>query len=119
MTSKLFLPRPLWERVGVRGALIPVFLFFAAFAVYLSSTSPTIGSGDSGELAAVGATLGIAHSPGYPLFALTGKLGFFPLPWGTPAYKMNILSALFTAGAVALAGMLLLGELSWWLVMVC
>ncbi len=42
--------------------------------LYFSTMSPTISESDSGELAAVQATLGIAHPTGYPLFSLVGYL---------------------------------------------
>lgn len=57
--------------------------------------------GDSGELVAVGATLGVAHPPGYPLYTLLAKLFTF-LPWGEEAHRVNLLSAVCGAGAVGL-----------------
>jgi hypothetical protein len=55
---------------------------------------------DSGELAAVAATLGIAHPSGYPLYALVGRVATL-LPWPVRTIVvMNALSALLAAGAV-------------------
>lgn len=81
-------------------------VFILLFGLYLHRAAPTISTGDSAELAAVGATLGIAHSPGYPLFAVIGRVGSTLLPWANPAYRMNIQSCLWSALAalfVALA----------------
>jgi hypothetical protein len=79
-------------------ALIP-----AAFALilYLLTCSPTINFLDSGELTTVAWTAGIAHPPGYPLYTLISLL-FIHLPFGDPAWRMNVLSALFGALAVGL-----------------
>ncbi len=71
-----------------------------AFAVYLTTLAPTIMWYDMGEFASASATLGIAHNTGYPLLILLGKLFTF-LPVGDPAYRVNLLSAVCTALAVA------------------
>jgi hypothetical protein len=73
----------------------------AAFAVYAWTLAPGVVGGDSGELITVGATLGVAHPPGYPLYTLLAKL-FTLLPWGSVAQRVNLLSAACGAGAAAL-----------------
>src|SRR5271165_1690728 len=78
-----------------------LLMFLLLSGVYIFHAAPTITTGDSAELAAVGGTLGIAHSPGYPLFSLFSRLGCELIPWGSAAYRTNILSALATAAAVA------------------
>ena len=71
-----------------------------AFAVYLLTISHSITEFDSGELAAVQATLGIAHPPGYPLFTILGYI-FSKIPLGiTKIYQLNILCSLWCVGAV-------------------
>jgi hypothetical protein len=60
---------------------------------------------DSGELALAAYTLGIPHPPGYPLYVLLGKL-FTLVPIGDVAYRLNLMSAFFAAGAVALVYLL-------------
>jgi len=72
-------------------------LFFAVFAVYLFTMVPSVTGDDSGELASVGATLGTAHSPGYPLYCLATKAAVTLVPWSNPAYRVNLVSALFIA----------------------
>jgi hypothetical protein len=57
---------------------------------------------DMGEFATTSATLGIAHNTGYPLLILVGKAFTF-LPVGDTAYRVNLMSAAFTALAVAIA----------------
>src|SRR4030043_225466 len=66
-----------------------------AFAVYLITLAPSVVQIDSGELAAVQSTLGIAHPTGYPLFTLLGFLfSKIPLPF-TNIFKANLLAAIF------------------------
>ena len=71
-----------------------------AFVLYVLTLAPTVGTGDSGELSAVAATLGLAHPPGYPTFTVLGHL-FTILPFGDPAFRVNLLSAVLDALAVA------------------
>ncbi len=75
---------------GLAAALI-------AFSVYLMTLAPTVWFIDSGELAAVATTLGIAHPTGYPLFTIIGHI-FSILPIGTSEiYRLNLMSSFFCA----------------------
>jgi hypothetical protein len=78
------------------------FLFFAALAAYLSTVAVTVTFWDSGELIAAASQLGISHQPGYPVFCLLGKLFSLVFPFGNIAYRVNLLSAVFSAAAAAL-----------------
>jgi hypothetical protein len=71
----------------------PVF-FLALWQVLLRAENPTLMTDDSGETVAAAHALGICHSPGYPLYSLMGRLALF-VPLGTPAFRLNLLSALF------------------------
>ena len=64
------------------------------FLVYLFSLCPTLYLIDSGELATVSYTLGVAHPTGYPLYTM---ISYFisRLP-GSPIFNLNLLSALFS-----------------------
>ena len=100
-------PQPAGEAAA---AVVPARVRFAAVLVpaavalvlYLVTLAPTVATGDSGELAAVAATLGLAHPPGYPTFTLLGHL-FTWLPFGDPAYRVNLLSAVLDMVAVGVA----------------
>lgn len=73
------------------------FLTLLIFTIYIFTLAPSVIQIDSGELAAVQATLGIAHPTGYPLFTLTGHIfSLLPLPW-TTIYQLNLLAALWCA----------------------
>ena len=77
----------------------------SALAVYLATLNPTLPPGDSGDLITAASTLGVAHPPGYPLFAMIGHL-FTLLPFGSPAYRVNLMSAVLDATAVAIVAAL-------------
>lgn len=78
-------------------------VFLAAFALYLSGTYPWLAARDAGDLAWAASTLGVAHAPGYPLHALLGRAIEALLPFGHPAWRLSVLSALAGAGAAAAA----------------
>jgi hypothetical protein len=65
---------------------------------YVWTLCPTVYLIDSGELATVSYTLGIAHPTGYPLYTLISY--FFARLGGEPVYNLNILSALLSVTAV-------------------
>jgi len=75
--------------------ILAVLLFITLLFFGLFRLSPTILSGDTGELAGAGATLGIAHSPGYPLYCILGRIFTFLFPFGNYAYRMNLMSLFF------------------------
>ena len=73
------------------------------FLVYLATLYPGVGdrrgSGDSIEFQLVGRVLSIPHEPGYPQYVLLSHLwSYLPLPLSL-ASKINLLSAVFSAGA--------------------
>jgi Protein of unknown function (DUF2723) len=91
-----------------RASIVSLLAALVALAVYLATLSPGLPAGDSGELITVAATLGVAHPPGYPLYAMLGHLWLALLPWGSVAWRMNLLSALFAAATVAVLTRLVL-----------
>ena len=56
---------------------------------------PGVAFWDTGELQTVGPLLGTAHPTGFPTYVLLGWLASVVLqPFGDPAFRMNLLSAL-------------------------
>ncbi|RJP21310.1 MAG: DUF2723 domain-containing protein [Candidatus Abyssobacteria bacterium SURF_5] len=84
------------QRYLKREHLAPVIVFLIVFGVYIYTLCPTVFWDDAGELIAACYTLGIPHPPGHPLYALLGRL-FTLLPIGSPAYRVNLMSAFFGA----------------------
>ncbi len=71
-----------------------LFLSLLAFLYILSSTK-AFNSGDAGELITSGATLGLAHPSGYPLYMEVLKLFSF-LPLGNVSFRMVLVSVVFS-----------------------
>src|SRR5487761_2306321 len=90
--------------LGVAGAVAA-----AALAIYVRTAYRQVPGGDAGELIGAVATGGVIHPPGYPLYALLGRL-FVHLPFGTIAWRLNFMSALCDAGA---AGVLCYAVARW------
>lgn len=83
--------------------ILPILIGLAGLLLYGLTTAPSIVElfDDSLEFQLVLPTLSIPHPTGYPLYALLGGLwSRILLPFGTWAWRVNILSAL--SGAVAL-----------------
>ncbi len=75
----------------------------APLVAYALTVSPSVGFIDSGELAAVVSTFGIAHPTGYPLYTLLGRVAaMLPLPL-VPIQQLNALSALLCVASAFLA----------------
>src|SRR3990172_359493 len=71
------------------------------FIIYVFTLAPSVLQIDSGELATVQATLGIAHPTGYPLFTILGYIfSLIPLPF-TKIYQLNILAAVYCGAGVS------------------
>lgn len=97
--SALLIPR---RTDLAREWLIALLLFFTSLAAYISTLTPAVGSRDGYELQAISATLGFAHPTGYPLFPILGRLWIAAFPFGSIAWRINVLCALFAAASVPL-----------------
>lgn len=95
-----------WERNGL-AAWLPPLVGATSFVMYVFTMFPGLaGIGDSPKFQYVGAVLGTPHAPGYPVYITLSWL-FSQLPVGTIAYRVNLLSGVFGAAAVALMTLLL------------
>lgn len=83
--------------------LLRAFLVsIVSFMVYLTTIAPDVGFTDSGELAAVCTTLGVAHPTGYPLYTIIGHVWtLLPLPF-SPIYSLNIFAGLCVAASAGI-----------------
>jgi hypothetical protein len=82
--------------------IIASLLVIISFCVYLITMSRSVGLTDSGELAAVIYTLGIAHPTGYPLFTLLGRIWIMLPIQMEEIIRLNIFSALLTSVSVGI-----------------
>jgi len=83
---------------------LALFVFIRTLTPSLSYLSP-----DGNELATIPYLLGLAHSPGYPVYTWLGKL-FTLLPFGDIAHRANLMSAVM--GALSIGGLYLLITIS-------
>lgn len=81
--------------------VVPFCFSLGAFAFYVLFLAPTLSTPDSPELVAAAFTMGVAHSPGYVLYLLVGKLFSF-LPLGSVAWRLNLMSAVFGSLTIGL-----------------
>jgi len=85
--------------------LVSSILSCLTFVVYAFTAAPGVTLGDSGDFINGVLTLGIVHPPGYPLYTVLGHL-FSLLPFGEPAFRVNLFSALW--GSLCLGVMFLI-----------
>jgi 4-amino-4-deoxy-L-arabinose transferase-like glycosyltransferase len=82
------------SRSSGRAAIVGGGLVVAAtLAVYLGTAARDIVFGDSPELIAVAATLGVAHPPGYPLWTVVAHV-FSVLPLGPLPLRVGLVSVI-------------------------
>lgn len=94
---------------AARRSVVAVALGLAALVLYRTTLLPGVGWWDTAEFQTVGPLLGTAHPTGYPSYVLLGWLASIVLgPFGEPALRMNLLSALLVAATVA--GTVAVGE---------
>jgi hypothetical protein len=90
-------------------------LVLGAAALYIATLAPSVMPGDYAEFQFCAAILGVPHPTGYPLYILLGKL-FTMIPVGDVAYRVNLSSAVYMAGAIGMlyaVGVRLLRLLGW------
>lgn len=80
--------------------LLAVLIGLSALALYIRTLAPSLLWGDSAEFQTLSYTLGMTHPSGYMTQIMLGKL-FTYIPVGNIAYRVNLMSAVFGALAVA------------------
>jgi hypothetical protein len=91
--------------IGFAGWVSALVVMGVLLAVYGLTLAPTITwahhGADGGDLVTAVVRGSIPHPPGFPTYVLLGEL-FIRLPWGNPAWRLNLMSATLAAGAAAL-----------------
>ena len=79
-----------------------------AFVVYLRTLFPglVVGGDSSAKFQYIGSVLGTPHAPGYPLYMLVWSC-FAHLPIGSLAWRINAMSAFFSAATAFLSVLIL------------
>jgi hypothetical protein len=90
-------------------SLCAILIAFAIpLAVYVASLRGDLSFWDTGDLQTVPYILGIPYPTGFPGFVLVGWVWTHALPFGSVAWRMNLLTAVASAATVAaLAGVLI------------
>lgn len=88
-----------------RPDLFAILSFIVPFGISMLTLAPSVTFFDSGEFLTATASLGSAHSPGYPLFLMYAKL-FTWIPLGNIAFRINMATA-FSSSLACLAVYLL------------
>jgi hypothetical protein len=83
------------------GWLIAAMLL-GSLALYGATAARTVTGEDGGELLAAAHVLGVPHPPGYPLWLLLAWAADHGLPFGSVAFRVSLVSFLFSALANAL-----------------
>jgi hypothetical protein len=79
-----------------RRVFLPLLLLLTAIIFYFLTMLPGLGhSGDTAKFQFIGKVLGIPHPPGYPLYVMLNKL-FIQIPLGTIAFRVNLMSLVFS-----------------------
>ena len=78
--------------------LLALLAALAVLAGYLLTLAPTVTFWDAGEFIASAHILGIPHPPGTPLYVLIAHSWDLLIPGLPTAVKLNLLSAIFSAG---------------------
>ena len=84
------------KAVSLRGLVAQASLILVLGGVYVRSLLPGAGhSHDTAEAQFAAPLLCVTHPTGYPLYLLLGHLFSRLVPLGTPAFRTNLLSAVF------------------------
>lgn len=79
----------------------PLWLGSLALALYTTTLAPGVLGGDAGELQFAPAILALPHPSGYPIQTLLNRLWLAIVPFGSVAWRTNLLSAVVAALGVA------------------
>ena len=95
MSVSRWITWPEWLRIS----LAPLAAFIVPFAIYVSSLPTQVAYWDTAEMQTVPYILGISHPTGFPTFVFTGWFVSHIVPFGSVAWRLNLM----TAAAMALA----------------
>jgi hypothetical protein len=98
--------RPALERVTdpvfLAAVLAPAAAALLTLFIVVPTLQPGVANWDTAEFQTVGPVMGTAHPTGYPSYIVLGWLASIVfLPFGEPAFRMNLLQAFLAAGAAA------------------
>jgi hypothetical protein len=78
-----------------------IVVFVVVWIGYVWTLSPTVTFWDAGEFLAAAKILGVPHPPGTPAFVMLANVWGTWFPFGGFAYRVNFMSAVFSAAAAS------------------
>ena len=88
--------------------LAAAFTFLLSAVAFIYYLAPEVTLQDSGELVTGAFTFGVPHPPGYPLWAFLGWVwSNFLVPFGNPAWRIGLMSAITGASLVGVLTVLM------------
>ncbi|NDJ86859.1 MAG: DUF2723 domain-containing protein [Chloroflexi bacterium] len=97
-------PAMLERLVHHKGLLLVLSTFIVVLTAYIRTLMPGTVGGDAGELQYAGPLLALVHPTGQPLYVLLGKIWSELIPFGSIAWRMNLLAAVSAASGAAALG---------------
>jgi hypothetical protein len=86
-----------------RDLLAPLGVTLVVLVLCRNALLPGVGFWDTAELQVVAPVLGTAHPTGFPAYVILGWLASIVLqPFGDPAFRMNLLSAILVAASAGI-----------------
>jgi hypothetical protein len=73
--------------------------FVVPFAIYAASLPPNVSYWDTGEMQTVPYIFGISHPTGFPVFVFAGWLFSHAIPFGSVAWRIDLMSSAAMAAA--------------------
>jgi hypothetical protein len=88
------------RRAAPASAVAPLAVAAVALVLIRGTLQPGVAFWDTAEFQVLGPVMGTGHAPGYPTYAILGWVANLLLaPFGEPAFRMNLFSALCVAAA--------------------
>ena len=99
-------PHPRRRFYGRRDLIAAGIAAAVALAGYVYTLAPIVTLEDSGEFLTAARHLGVPHPPGYPIWTMLAWVWQWIFPFGNIAWRVNLMSASFSALAAGLATLL-------------
>jgi len=96
-----YLPVSLSLRLrGSVDGILALVVGLASFLLYLRTLAPDVVDADGGEFQFAAWNFSFVHPTGYPLYLILGGIFQHLVPFGNPAYRLNLFTAITAAFAV-------------------
>jgi tetratricopeptide (TPR) repeat protein len=91
---------------GRRDLIAGAIAFLGTLIGLMWTLAPSVTLEDSGEFLTAAYHLGVPHPPGYPIWTICAWIWYHLIPFGSISWRINMMSAVFSALACGLATLL-------------